>query len=249
VLEFERPFGASKITQQIIVRAGSARVDFDTTVDWQERDRTLKVSFPLAIRTDQALFEIQSGHVRRPVHRNTSWDAARFEVPMQRWVDLSESDRGVALLNNGIFGCDVLGNRVRLTLLKSASAPDPKADIGIHRRTFSLFPHAGQTTAGGVIEEALNLNVPLIVTRGAATEAPVSWLTIDQPGIVLEAFKRAEDGRGIVLRLNESHGRQATVNLGSPLLAFAETDLLENPLADAAGGDFRPFDLRSYRSV
>ncbi|MES2657409.1 MAG: glycoside hydrolase family 38 C-terminal domain-containing protein [Verrucomicrobiota bacterium] len=249
VLEFVRAFGKSTITQRVILTAGSPRLDFDTTVDWQERDRVLKVSFPLAIQTDFATCEIQSGHVRRPVHRNTGWDAARFEISIQRWIDLAETDYGVALLNNGTFGCDVLGNRVRLTLLKSASAPDPTADIGVHRRTFSLFPHSGNTLQGGVVEAALALNVPLLVTPGIMKGPDRhSWLSVDQPGITLEAFKRSEDGRDVILRWLEAGGRRVSVNVNAGIagLSLEEVDLLERAIPES--GEFRAFDIRTFRT-
>lgn len=252
VLEFTRPFGKSVATQRIILRAGSARIDFDTTVDWQERDRILKVSIPLAIQTDHSVCEIQYGQVRRPVHRNTSWDAARFEIPVQRWIDLAESDCGVAVLNNGIFGCDVLGNRIRLTLLKAASAPDPDADRGIHRRTFSIFPHQGNTLQGKVVEEALSLNVPLLVREGTVTgEDQHSWLSNPGEGITLEALKRAESGDGVIIRLLESSGRLSKATITSSLSDhIKETDLLEcesNESDISDGIPFRPFDIRTFR--
>lgn len=255
VLAFERPFGVSRIRQRLILRAGGARVDFDTEVDWRERDRVLKVSFPLAVHTDHSVAEIQCGHIRRSCHRNTSWDAARFEVPIHRWIDLCEADSGVALLNNGLFGCDVLDGRVRLTLLKSASAPDPVADLGIHRRTFSLYPHAGTTLGGRVIEEALALNSPLLVRNGAP-DGPEenSWLSVDQAAVTLEALKRSEDGNHLVMRWLEAGGRGVETSIRSSLpgLTFGEADLLEKP----AGSDpastirkLRPFDIRTYRSL
>ncbi|WP_193213700.1 alpha-mannosidase, partial [Luteolibacter marinus] len=226
VLRFERNFGQSRITQKVVLRAGSARLDFDTEIDWQERDRVLKVSFPLAVQTDHSVCEIQSGHVRRPNHRNTSWDAARFEIPVQRWIDLCEADAGVALLNDGIFGCDVLESRVRLTLLKSASAPDPTADRGVHRRTFSLFPHAGATLAGGVIQEALALNFPLLLRPGSSVAgATTSWLSADRPAVTLECLKKSEDGKGLVMRWLEAGGRstRAKLETGFGPLEFVET--------------------------
>lgn len=252
VLEFSRPVGDSLVIQRIILTAGSARLDFDTSVDWKERDRVLKVSFPLAIRTDHSVCEIQYGHVRRPVHRNTSWDAARFEIPIQRWIDFTESGYGVALLNNGIFGCDVLGSRLRLTLLKSASAPDPTADIGVHRRTFSLFPHAGDTLQGGVNEAALALNVPLIVAKGSMNGgAKDSWISISKPGVTLETLKRTEDGKALLLRVVEAGGRQTNgeIALNLPGLDLQECDLLERPLPTPHAGkslELRAFDIRSF---
>jgi alpha-mannosidase len=250
VLGLERSFGSSRIRQRLVVRAGTARIDFETEIDWRERDRVLKVAFPLALRTDHSIAEIQFGHLRRPTHRNTSWDAARFEVPVHRWIDLHEPDFGVALLNDGIFGADVLDSRVRLTLLKSASAPDPAADLGVHRRVFSLFPHAGGPLEGRVIEEAAALNAPLLVRQGCPAAASESWFSCDRAGITLEALKRSEDGRAIVARWLEAGGRSCpgvfstTLPLGNP----AECDLHERPTGPASEClDFRPFDLRTIR--
>ena len=254
VLRFRRTFGNSKVVQDVILRAGSLRLDFDTEVDWQERDRVLKVSFPLAVQTDHATCEIQYGHVRRPIHRNTSWDAARFEIPIQRWIDLSETDFGVALLNNGTFGCDVIGDRVRLTLLKSASAPDPTADIGVHRRTFSLYPHAFDVLNGGVIDEAQALNSPLLLSSGCMADSDEgSWLSTSQPGLSLEALKRAEDGKGLVMRWVEIGGTrsQAQIHHDLPGIRFIEADLLETPLEAGSSPDhidLGAFEIRTFRS-
>ena len=76
-------------------------------------------------------------------HANTGWDAARFETSMQRWVDLSEADFGVALLNDCKYGYDARGNRLRLTLLKSPVDPWPDADQGEHRCRYAVMPHGG----------------------------------------------------------------------------------------------------------
>lgn len=90
----------------------------------------LKTAFPLAINTDFATFDIQCGSLRRPTHRNTSWDAAKYEVCAQRWADLSEGDCGVSLLNDCKYGHDAQGSVLRLTLLKAGMAPDEKVDRG-----------------------------------------------------------------------------------------------------------------------
>ena len=142
-------------------------VDVECEVDWHEDRTLLKVAFPVAIHSLRATYETQYGAVERPTHRNTSWDAARFEVPAQRWADLSEAGYGVALLNDSKHGYDIAGNVMRLTLLRSTMSPDPLADRGEHRFTYSLFPHPGSWQQGGVVEAAEDLNRPLrIVADG-----------------------------------------------------------------------------------
>lgn len=257
VVELERRFGASRMCQRIVLRAGSRRIDFETVLDWRERHRVLKAAFPVAIRSEHVTCEIQFGHVRRPVHRNTSWDAARFEVCAQRWIDLSEGDFGVALMNDGRFGHDIQGNMMRLTLAKGAHAPDPDADLGEHRFTYSLYPHPDAGPRGGVVEAALELNVPLHVRpAGGGGSAPTShsWLTVDRPGIMVEAFKVAEDGEGLIVRCCEALGSRgrAMVHLGLKTGPLEEADLLERPVATNAGSmddpiAFQPFEIRTFR--
>jgi len=261
-VHFRRHFGASTIDQTVVLDAGSRRIDFVTDVDWHERHRFLKVAFPVDVLSDRATFEIQFGHVSRPTHENTSWEKARFEVCANRWADLSETGYGVALLNDCKYGYDVRGNVMRLSLLRSPTAPDPECDQGQHRFTYALFPHAGDPFTGGVIEEAAALNTPVTVVRVGARPGPLppsmSFVSVDGAGFVVVAVKRAEDGSGdVVVRGYEAHGGHCRVRLriALPFTRAARTDLLERP-ADVAPVavegqeallDLRPFELVTLR--
>ncbi|MEL7117283.1 MAG: glycoside hydrolase family 38 C-terminal domain-containing protein, partial [Pseudomonadota bacterium] len=130
VIEVTRTWRASKIKQKIMLWHDSKRIDFATYVIWAERHILVKAAFPVAVRCSRATYEIQFGQVDRPTHRNTSWDWARFEVPAQKWADLSESGYGVALLNDCKYGYDIAGNMMRLSLIKSSTMPDTGADQG-----------------------------------------------------------------------------------------------------------------------
>ena len=142
-LEVQRRILGSECVQRISLAYNSPRLDFDTTVNWQERNILLKVAFPVEILSPTATYEIQWGNVERPTHRNTSWDWARFETCAQKWVDLSEGNYGVNLLNHCKYGHDIQDNVMRLSLLRSTTMPDPKADQGEHRFAYSLLPHTG----------------------------------------------------------------------------------------------------------
>src|SRR5699024_7862502 len=111
-------FGSSTITQDMIVYAESRRIDFKTHVDWQERQRLLKVAFPVDVRSTEATYDNQYGNVKRPTHWNTSWDYARFETVGHQWADLSEGGYGVSLLNDSKYGYDIKDHVMRLSLLK-----------------------------------------------------------------------------------------------------------------------------------
>ena len=161
-LEIRRRILHSEYVQRISLAYNQPRLDFDTHVNWSERHILLKVAFPVDILTPVATYEIQWGNVQRPTHRNTSWDWAGFETCAQKWVDLSEGDYGVSVLNDCKYGHDIRDNVMRISLLRSPTMPDPEADQGEHHFVYSLFPHTGnwnETT----IAAAYALNDPLIV--------------------------------------------------------------------------------------
>ncbi len=264
-LRVRRSFGSSTLTQEVRLSAGSARLDFVTSVDWHERHKLLKVAFPVAVRAPHATYEIQFGAVERPTHANTSWDRARFEVCAHRWADLSEPGYGVALLNDSKYGYRVHGNVMELSLLRSPTSPDPAADQGAQHFTYSLMPHAGDFAAGGVVAAGLELNVPLVATpipaagRQGGRPATLSAVRFDRPGVVLSALKQAEDGDGVVLRLYEAHGSRGPlgIDVALPVVRAARADLLERegdavalrPTGDGAhlDLDLRPFELVTLR--
>ncbi len=167
-VEVIHTFLASRITQRISLWRNSPRIDFATEVDWHEHQLLLKAAFPVAINNARATYEIQFGSVERPTHRNTSWDIARFEVCAHRWVDLGEGGYGVSLLNDSKYGHDIHDTIMRLTLLKSGVYPDPHADQGLHRFTYSLLPHSGDWRDAQTVRRAYELNVPVlsIMRRG-----------------------------------------------------------------------------------
>ena len=211
-----RHFGDSRADQTITMRAESARIDFEVTVDWQEREKLLTIDFPLDIRTDSATCEVQFGYERRPTHRNTSWDDAKFEVCAQRWVDYSEPSFGVAVLNDGRHGHALQDGGVRVSLLRAPSYPDPDADRGTHTTTLSLLPHGPGLAE--VVAEAEALNRPLrVVGAGKAEEARPPLLCVHGDAVQVSAVKPADDGSGdLVVRLWSAAGNRVDARLESP---------------------------------
>ncbi len=230
-IETRLRYGASHIVQRYLLRAGSARLDIETEIDWREKRKLLRAVFPVDLRSADATFETAFGAVQRPTHRNTSWDAARFEVPAHRWADLSEAGYGVSILNNGRYGHSALGNVLGLSLLRSPADPDPLADLGFHEFSYSVYPHLGEWHAGGTVNEAIDLNSPLIgkLLDGGSAIPNRSWLKIE--GLTLAALKQAEDSNDLVLRLYDPFGRHgvAVVMPNFPVERGVLTNLLEEP--------------------
>lgn len=247
----------STICQEIHVYRDSKRIDFETQLDWQEPSKLLKVAFPVDIHATEATYDIQYGNVKRPNHWNTSWDFAKFETVAHQWVDMSERNYGVALLNDCKYGHDIKDNILRLTLVKSAEYPDPTQDIGDHQFTYALLPHRGDFIEGRVVEEAWQLNNPLIFQGGQAKDQR-SLLDLKSDHVMIDALKNAENGEGYILRVHEYGGMKATVNLtsGFKLLEACVTNLMEEDMPAEVGPSLRdnqlsfeinPYEIKTFR--
>uniref|UniRef100_A0A8D1N3H3 alpha-mannosidase n=1 Tax=Sus scrofa TaxID=9823 RepID=A0A8D1N3H3_PIG len=233
-------------------------------VHWHEAHKFLKVEFPARVRSPQATYEVQFGHLQRPTHYNTSWDWARFEVWAHRWIDLSEHGFGLALLNDCKYGASVRGNVLSLSLLRAPKSPDATADMGRHEFTYALMPHKGSFQDAGVIPAAYSLNFPLLAlpAPGPAPAAAWSAFSLSSPAVVLETVKQAEaspQGRTLVLRLYEAHGSHVDcwLHTSLPVQEAVLCDLLERrdpsgplPLRDARLKlTFSPFQVQSLLLV
>jgi alpha-mannosidase len=219
----------SHIRQRVSLSAIAQRLEFDCHVDWHETQKFLKVEFPTTLRSDEASYEIQFGHVRRPTHFNNRYDLARFEVCAHRWADLSEPDFGLALLNDCKYGYATHGKVMRLSLLRSPKYPDATADMGEHRFRYALLPHAGAVQQADVVHEARRFNCPMQLRSTSKPIGERSWFTVDNPAVVLDTVKRAEEGNSVVLRLYESSGCESTCSLTSflPVKSVTRCDMLE----------------------
>jgi alpha-mannosidase len=255
-IRFEWRYEQSRLVQVVALEAGSNRLDFDCFIDWHEHDTLVKTSFPLNLVVRESNAEIQFGHVRRATHRNTSWDQARFETVMHRWVDLSEPDFGVALLNDCKYGYDARGSTLRLTVLKSPTYPWPMADQGEHRFRYALLVHQG-LLADDVPGQGEAFNLPLRLIPGMSHALPrnESLVRLEGAGVTLETTKLGEAGDGTILRLWETHGRscEALLHLPRGTTKAELVNLLERspqPLVIRDGAvrlAFTPFQIQTIR--
>ncbi|XP_022046125.2 alpha-mannosidase 2C1 isoform X1 [Acanthochromis polyacanthus] len=222
----------STVTQEMVVDAMCPYVKFNTEVQWAESHKFLKVEFPVRVRSPNATYEIQFGHLQRPTHRNTSWDWARFEVWGHKWADLSEHNFGVALLNDCKYGYSIHQNTITLSLLRAPKAPDATADMGTHHFTYAIMPHAKSFQDASVIQSAYNLNFPLRLIPCSPDTVPWSAFSVSTESVILETIKQTEGGKGtLVVRLYESHGSSVTATLHTtlPVREAWHCDLLERP--------------------
>lgn len=258
-LRITRHYLDSIIIQTISLYSDSPRIDIRNEIDWKEKQILVKVLFPVDIHALEATFDIQYGNVKRATHTNTSWDFARFEVCMHKWLDVSEDGYGVSLLNDSKYGCSVHQGLIGLSLLKSAIYPNPDADKEHHDFVFSLLPHQGDWRQGETERQAMMLNNPLTVciktNRTGILPPAFSYVTCDQSGVMLDVVKKAEDSDDWIVRFHEYFNRrsQATLTFGRPVVRVVECDLMENNLQtlDTDGQQIcvaiKPYEIRTIK--
>jgi len=235
IIQVKNHFQNSTFVRDITLYAGVPRVDVKMQADWHEKHILLKVAFPLGAHSDKAAFEIPFGSVERPTTRNTPAELAQFEVPAQRWADISDSKHGFSLLNDCKYGYDAKGNVLRLSLLRSPEWPDPHADEGHHEFTYSLYPHGGGWKDALTIRRGYELNYKLISLpfgkHQGSLAAEHSFLQAQPDNVIVTALKKAEDENTLVVRFYEWAGKDSDVSIQlSPGAESAEeTDLMEKP--------------------
>ncbi len=249
----------NEFTQLIHFYADSRRIDFETTVDWKLSQHLCKVHFPVDVHTDEATFDIQFGNLKRKIHQNTSWDEARFESCAHKWADMSEGGYGVSLMNDCKYGYSAIDGNLSLTLFKAGTEPFEKADIEVHKFTYSLLPHSGSWVEGNTEKESFNLNVPLKVFAGGKAGDELSFASVDKDNVVLETIKASEDGNGIIVRMYEVENKRSrvTFSLCKNVKEVSETDLMEKDLSEknfeTKGNKvmftIKPYEIKTFRIV
>ncbi len=206
----EHKFRASSIIEEIRFYNGSERIDFDINVDWREKGNDavgipqLKLSFAGNVSEAKARFEGPYSVTERPANGT--------EQPTQKFVDVSGKTLGFTLLNDSKYGCDVLGGRARMTLLRNPYMPDLETDNGKHHIKMAFLPHSPEFPNIELIKAGTAFNRPLV----AAVTADKAGKTA--PGIVLEgassvlcsAFMNAEHSNAKLYRFFETSGKPCT---------------------------------------
>ena len=240
-LEVVRRHRRSTFTQRWSLAAGEAghRLECAMKIDWHERGRLLKAVFPLAAANPKATFDLGLGAVERGNAR-----PGKYEVPAQQWADLTDlsGELGVAILSDSRYGWDKPDDgTLRLSLVRSPRTwrkfrHQASQDHGRHRTTWALTGHAGSWADADVAWQAARLNQPLLGFAAEPGPGPlgraVSLLAVSEAGAAVRAFKRAEDGDGWILRLQELRGRgcEVVVECAAPVTGVTEVDGMEEPL-------------------
>ena len=235
-------YGKSALVQTISVTEGSPLVRIDVEVDWRETEKMLRTDFFPAVSSDYATCEIQFGNVKRSMTENDSVESARYEVVAHKWVDMSEEEFGVAVLNNGKYGYRLKEGCISMNLLRSQMHPCIDQDKGEHAFSYAIYPHAGSVHRSDVAAQAYAFNRPFAVVKAKPSE---SLVHTDNPHAVIEGVKPAEDGDGYIVRLYNDTPYAIRTTLTAKGAQMILTDMLERGSVKTDGN----LTLKGYEIV
>jgi mannosylglycerate hydrolase len=255
-----------QIESEIRLYARAKRVEIHSIVENEADDHRLRVLFPTGISTTTSFAEEQFGVIQRPNHtpqqdywERDGWVENPLPIyPQQTFVDLTDGEVGLAVLNRDLTEYEIVGDDfsiIAVTLLRSVGAmgrpnlvirpgrasglevatPDGLCH-GVHEYNYAVFPHSGDYSVVG--EQAALFNAPLHALqadRRRGTLPPAySFMELGPAGLVMTCLKRAEWGEALILRIYNSTSARiddATLRLGSEFKDMTVVDLKEDEIA------------------
>lgn len=259
VIKAVRSFNKSEITQYITLYVNGRSVIFDTSVDWHETDKVLKAGFDVSVINTDATYDIAHGAFKRPTHWNTLYDLTRFEVAAHKWADLSEGGYGCSIINDCKYGYDIHNSHMRITLMRAPTCPDKTGDHGINTFRYAFYPHKDDWR-NGTVQEGITFNVTPVGIYAPEAEGKANEIVLpecDNRNIMIDAFKKAQDGRGYIIRLVEDEQRRGTATVKLPFNAkeIIETNMIEedkasvNAEANGFSFTYKPFEVKTFRII
>lgn len=211
----------------------SRGIEVENIVDWHEKHKLAKAEFGCNVLTRKALCDTSAGFIERETHKNTTWQQARFETCHHKWCDLTETDGGVAIINDGKYGVGFDENVISLSLLRATIRPDVVSDMGNHNFCYMIMPHSKNAVDAGINQIAHQYNTPLV-------KADAEYNGIDFAPLYMQAMKQSENGKMIVIRLSEQDGRRGAIQLHKKVKLL---NMLEDVQEETDVIAYKPFEI------
>lgn len=225
--------GISIWTMIIRLFANSRAIEVEHVVDWNEKNKLAKINFGPDVLTRELVCDTSAGYIKRDLTKNTTWQQARFEVCHHKWCDLSETDGGVAIINEDKYGVGLEGDEISLSLLRAPIRPDIASDIGHHDFCYLILPHSGDAISANINRTSLEYNIP--VRKASSME-----LAMPTMPLYLQAMKLSENEEYIIIRLSEQDGRRGRIQLPFSVKLM---NLLEDVQEETNTIFYHPFEL------
>lgn len=232
---FKTVLSTEKSTWTMLIRffRRSCGIEVENIVDWNEKHKLAKAEFECNVLTRKAICDTSAGFIERDTHKNTTWQQARFETCHHKWADLSETDGGIAIINDGKYGIGFDENTMSLSLLRATIRPDVTSDMGQHNFCYMIYPHNKNAVDANINKIAFQFNEQLV-------KADVQYSGDTFEPLYLQAMKQSEDGSMTVIRLSEQDGKRGKIKLSKPVKLL---DMLENEIGKTDVIEYKPFEI------
>jgi alpha-mannosidase len=221
-IEITTHFGESFLRQRFSLDRNSAALTSLVTVNWNEKYRVFKLSFPTVLSQGSLATSIPYGVIEREMSGD--------EEPGQTWIDVSGSDGkgefGVALFTEGKCSYSAKDGDLRVTVFHSTAWSHHNPSVvseadgyrfmeqGIHEFKYRIYPHQGDWRNANLPRRSREFAVKpaALVTNMHDGNLPVSRSLISSTAenLNVSVLKLSEDGGGWVLRCVETQGRSAS---------------------------------------
>lgn len=263
-IKVSRELDHSFIDQIIYLESGGEFIRVENMVDWRNRRTMLKAVFPFSCYNKTASYDLGLGVIKR---ENNS--EKLYEVPAQKWADITAGSGkyGVSVFSDCKYGWDKpSSNTLRLTCLHTPTGAFTKQarqdllDIGRNNFAFGIFSHEGGF-ANGTQRQSEIFQKPLIAyqtssRREGSLESGYSFLKINNENAILRCCKLAEDGDGIIVRVNEGSGealKNVELTFAARILEASECLANEQAIKKADSKskklkfDLAPYGIKTFR--
>ena len=270
-IQTEKAWGKSKFIERMYIYRDYPRIEYDMEVHWFETGNPnedspfLRALFPLTEMknarfynqvpfdiierpaddmlngkpTPQALKGHTDGWFNESGERNNGQ-----EVPAQKWVTVTDGEKGIALLNKTKYGHSYEKGDLRISLMRAAGEPDIYPNIGKFNISYALYPHQGDWKSD-LWAEGENYNIPVYAAeppslsfgKGHATRTEeASLLKVAPANVAMTGMKQSEEGNELIIRLVEIEGKETTATIDLPVNAkqVRRLNILEMPLKGAS---------------
>jgi len=194
---------------------GADELKTEVKLDWREKHKGLKLSFPINIEKPESIYEIPYGSIKRPCDGK--------ENSGQMWLAVTGKDYSVILFNDSKYGFSVRGAEMRMTVARSPIYADhcgvrrPERDYdyldtGEQRFSYALYGQNGILSRAAAAKRALVLNNDFQAvpegSHGGILKPKAGYVSADKENIVISVLKRAEENDGVIIRAYEAEGKK-----------------------------------------
>lgn len=190
------------------VRPKDPLLYLDIHADIKDPMILVKYFVPLALESEDVVSDIPYGSISRKRIKRTEQEKAKWEMAMQRWIDISDVSHGLSIFNNNRYGFNATKNGVYITLVRTPVYPSPAPyfsvlrtlapkdrpkyiEIKPHEFHLALYPHIGGWQLANVIQKAANFNFPLISPESVGIVANNSILPVSKETKILEIMGKS----------------------------------------------------------